>query len=223
MEGKQSRYISRCDPRTVELRELEGVSVRPVATPDDRQAVMDLRATAYGPKYFGRAKEATDALDDLPSATLLLAFRPDGRPAGTLRVLDRAKGALELDHFVEVDELLAPIADPLSATEATRLAVPRGRGAKVTKLALWKAFFQYSLDKCRITLLVWGRPPAARQYRSLLFADLGSAGAFRHPRLGTENRTLLMDMRLASDRLRDAAHPLYEFFFKMRHPRVRYE
>lgn len=181
-----------------------------------------LRQRGYGGKYGLEAHCLTDDLDLSPGCTLLLARRACGEAVGTLRILDRRLGPVELDSFVQVDDLLSPEKHPVA--EATRFCVPHCADSRWIKLALWKAFFLYCQTKDVKTMLISVRKSGARDYRHLLFDNLGQAGAYTHPLLGSQaHETYAFDVASGPARYLASRHPLYHFFVTESHPQIAFE
>ncbi len=202
---------------------IDEIRVTPARNRSQRTQALRLRARGYS-KYFTSPKDAADDLDASPNCLLLVASTASDEIIGTMRILDGARGPIELESFAPLARLGAPEVAARSFAEATRLTVMPGPRSRAVKLALWKAFFVFAMRHRRRGMLVWGRPPAARQDQRLLFEDLGPAFEFVHPLLGSEkNRSLWMDLRQARERLRTTRHPLYDFFFEMHHPKVSVE
>ncbi len=200
---------------------IDEIRVTPARDDPQRTRALELRVRGYS-KFFSTPETAVDELDGSPHCLLLLATAPGGEEVGTMRILDGTHGPIELEAFVPFERLEAKNDVGRSYAEATRLAVSPGPWAKAAKLSLWKAFFTYSMKRRCRGMFVWGRPAAARQYRRLLFEDLGPEYEFVHPHLGpARNRSLWMDLREARERLCTANHPLYDFFFEAHHSNVR--
>lgn len=203
-------------------RSLSNLVVHPVRTKKDSEAVQALRQRGYGGKYGLDELSLTDQLDSSPGCTLLVAKRLLGEPVGTLRLLDRRLGAIELDSFLQVDDLLNPNKHPVA--EATRFCVPRCADSKWVKLALWKAFFLYCQNKGVKTMIISVRKNGARDYRHLLFENLGQAGAYTHPLLGSQaHETYAFDVASGPARYLASQHPLYHFFVTESHPQIAFE
>lgn len=113
------------------LVDITGISVRRAQTQSEVEQVFDVRWAGYK-KYFSTRAEIVDFFDEASNAVLLLAVDVDGRPLGTIRLLDRRHGAIELDQLVAVDSLLTPQQYPV--VEATRFSMPHGSQSRsVTK------------------------------------------------------------------------------------------
>ena len=191
--------------------DVSGLVVRPARTRADREKVFDVRWEGYR-KYFGARDDVVERYDFQPNATLLLATDTEDRPLGTLRILDRAHGELELDAYVDVDAIVPAAERP--CIEATRFTVPRHPRSQDIKSALWKAFHDYSRANGSQSMVIWCRKGAARMYGRLMFEDVGAEGEFRHPRLGNKtHRTYKVGLSTVEALYRDRNHPLSELFF----------
>ena len=82
-----------------------GIIVREVRTPEDQKKAQQLRNRGYR-MYFGADPASSDDEKMKPNETTYLAVDKLDNPLGTIRVLDRRKGEIELDHFLDVDALL---------------------------------------------------------------------------------------------------------------------
>ena len=187
------------------------ILVREARTSDDRQKVFEVRWAGYQ-KYFGSREEVIDGYDYQNNVTLLLATDAVNRPMGTLRILDRAEGKLELDAFLDVDALVPRAERP--CVEATRFTVPRHPRSREIKLALWKAFHEYAQAHGSQSMVIWATRSAARMYQALLFEDVGEVGAFTHPSLGNKlHRTFKVHLPTVEKRYHEDSHPLRDLFF----------
>lgn len=203
--------VSRGEP-TIPLRpDPSGISVRQAVSPADVEKVFDLRWQSYK-KHFDARDEVVETRDSAINATLLLATNVCDRPLGTLRILDRGQGEIELDDFLDVDSLLSPIERP--AVEASRFVVPRHPRAEDVLLALWRSFYHHSRAREARTMLIQARPGAARRYRRLGCQNAGPLGEFRHPRLGDlAYRTYKLFVPAAEFLYRRHEHELADFLF----------
>ena len=194
------------------------IHVRRAVSGEDLERALEVRWRGYQ-KYFDRRESVRDVFDEQENATVLLASRPDGTAIGTLRILDRRKGSIELDSFLDIDRLLPRERQPVA--EATRFAVPLGPDSRWIKLALWKAYYRYCWHEGLATMLIAVRNSAARDYRSLLFESLGEGGCFLHPTLGAKSHeTFAFDVPGGPARYKTAQHPFYAFFVEQEHPQI---
>ena len=199
-------------------RILRTIQVRRAVSDEEVAQAYAVRWRGYR-KYFDDPGSVRDHLDAGENAVLLLASRGDGTPVGTLRILDRRRGPIELDAFLSVDGLLPAERHPVA--EATRFAVPTCPDSRWIKLALWKAYFRYCSSEGLATMLICVRRSAVRDYENLLFENLGEAGAFSHPLLAAHrHETYAFDVPSGPERYRTAGHPLYAFFVEDEHPLI---
>lgn len=194
------------------------IEVFPATEPASRSEAFQVRFNGYK-RYFSGVEACTDELDHLPQTTLMLARHKFEGPLGTLRIIDRRKGTIELDQFLDLSRLLGEKAR--SCAEATRFSVPQGPHAKVVKLLLWKAFMRFCKAGEVQRMIVWTKPAASRDYRFLMFQSLGIEGKFRHPILGNrEHETFVTEMEDADSRFSSSHHPLHKFMFAHHHPQI---
>lgn len=181
-------------------------SVRVVRTPEDREKALQVRARGYN-MYGDLDPEEVVAK---PNETTFLAVDQNDAPVGTLRVLDRRNGKIELDNFLDVDELLDE--DEKPCAEATRFAIPKHPKGMIIKILLWKAYFNYCRTQGIRTMLVSCRPLLARNYLFLLFEDIGPQGYYKHKHLkNKEHRTYKMNVANMPILWRRHNHPLCMF------------
>jgi hypothetical protein len=203
-----------------ELKEsiLSQIMVRKVASASDYKCAMILRHAGYK-KYGLSLAQVEDHLDNSPNATILIAENNSHEPLGTMRILDRTSGPIELDSFIDVPLILKE--KERSCAEGTRLSVPLSPLSGYTKFALWKAFHRYCLSFQVATMLIWVRAGTAKQYRTLLFDSVGPHGVFIHPTLGNkEHATYALDVVTAESRYRACKHPYYRAAFCIQQPKI---
>lgn len=201
--------------------DIRNIVVRKATTSMDHEKALSIRWAGYG-KYFTDRAKINDRFDAQKNCTLLLATDArNDNPIGTLRILDRQTGSIELDQFLDVGSLIYAEGHPNA--EATRFSVPATPSAHIIKLALWKAFWLYCCSHGIRTMLIWTRQSAARDYKRLLFSSVGSPGVFVHPLLGDiEHHTYIMDIESAIRCYEDTSHPLYTFFVLDVHPKIQF-
>ncbi|SPD76521.1 hypothetical protein PITCH_A980035 [uncultured Desulfobacterium sp.] len=137
------------------------------------EKVMDIRWSGYK-KYQLERNSIEDIYDHQENCTLLLAEDSTGNAIGTIRVMNRIKGRIELDDFLDLDNILNET--EIYCAEASRLSVPQGPKSKEVKLALWKAYHRYCLAHQITTMVIAARPGASRDYQKLLFKKVGGGG-----------------------------------------------
>lgn len=196
------------------------IRVRRAVNKTDLEKVYEVRYRGYA-KYFSDPMQVREPLGQTPGCVLLLATDAQDHALGTLRILDRRRGAIELDSYLDVDQLLPEGQHPVA--EATRYSVPANPASKWIKLALCKAYFQYCRDTLAKTMLIWIRKCAEREYQRMLFERVNSNGGFSHPRLGAvPHQTWMLDVQTAPARYRASAYPLYQLLYEAEHPNIRY-
>jgi len=195
------------------------IFVRKAKTEEGLRRVFDIRWEGYK-KYVNKKEEVIDEYDFASNATLLLAEDGFNEPVGTMRILDRRHGKIELDEFIEVDSLLTE--HEKQCAEVTRFSFSKHLKSKLIKYLLWKAVFRYCQANQINTLLISMPPSAARDYQRLfLLEDLGPSGVYHHRRLGNaEHHTFKCDIPRTIEFLRSSKHPLYEFFCTDNHPNI---
>jgi len=197
----------------------EDIFVYKVTNEVDLKKALYVRFRGYQ-KYGQSIKEIPDNYDISPHCTILLATDSHGNPLGTMRLLDRRGGQIELDSFLDVDSLLSPDKHPV--VEATRLCVPRHPKSKLIKQALWKAYYLYCRYNNIKSMIIWIKSGAKKDYVNyLLFQDLGLDGRFTHPLLGNkEHKTFLLDVASCESLYRNFNPSFYKFFFIDHHPNI---
>ena len=216
MEGK----MSASNQRKLNI-DFSNINVRRAVTEEDIEQVYQLIWQGYK-KYFNDISEIRDEYNNSCSTILLLATNNDNQPLGTMRILDRNHGKIELDSFIDVDKILS--ASEMPCTEATRLSVPSHPDSLATKLALYKVFFTYCNDNQISTMIISARPELAANYTSFLyFEDIGEKGVYGHSLLGgKEHRSFKLDLKNAWKIYRESNYPLYNFFCVEKHPNITY-
>jgi hypothetical protein len=187
------------------------ITVREAQNPEDRRKVLKLRERGYK-MYFGSGSGTADHDKPLPNETVFLAVDQDDKPVGTLRVLDRTKGKIELDNFLDVDALLDEKEKPCA--EATRFTIAKHPKGVIIKILLWRAYFKYCQSRGIRTMLISSRPIMAKNYTYLLFKEIGLKGVYRHNHLkNKEHSTYKMNIPSLRDLWIQAKHPLFKFMF----------
>lgn len=205
---------------SVELDAEKRITVRKAVTIDDMTKVFRVRWEGYK-KYYKSEDENMDTCDFSPHATLLLAEDKQHNAVGTLRILDRRYGSIELDKFVNIDSFL-PDEQGMNVIEATRFSIPNHPDSKVIKLLLWKALLRYCEVNHIDTILMSARPAAARSYRSLFFENVGPLGVYKHTLLGNlEHQTYKATISKERRLLKEKNWPLYHFFFVKDHSNIK--
>lgn len=196
----------------------ENIFIHKAITINDMRKVFNTRWEGYK-KYFNHQTELIDLADFSPHATLLLAEDEHNKTLGTLRILDRRYGKIELDEFIDVDSVIPE--NPGSCIEATRFSIPSHSNSKSIKLLLWKALLCYCQINCIDTIVMSARPAAARAYRCLLFEDAGPLGVYCHSLLGNlEHRTYKCNISERKYVMKEKDQSLYHFFFLDDYPKI---
>jgi len=196
------------------------LSVRVARTAQEVEQALHVRWLGYR-KYESCARPVLEDLDRGKNCSLLLATDGQGNAVGTIRILDRSVGPIELERFLDVDALLP--GSNRSVAEATRLSVPHSPVASRVKLLLWKAYYLLCLRRKTEYMLVSMRPGAARAYEGLLFSK-AAGGAYSHADLGgLPHETYSLHVPSARERFASRSHPLYEFFIDAATPEISLE
>jgi hypothetical protein len=195
--------------------------VRPVRTQDDLFKAVVIRHQAYSRHLpeLGRRLTAPEPADTEPGCTVLLAEnRLDRSPLATVRLQVNEFGPLALERSIELPGWL----QGRKLAEATRLALADTvRGRFVTQV-MFKAFFQFCLERDVEWMVVCARPPLDRIYLSLLFEDVVPGGVFiplRHS-ANIPHRALAFNVATAEARWRTAGHSMYAFMGLTLHPDI---
>lgn len=195
-----------------------GIRVRPARSQSELEQVYAVRYRGYA-KYLHDPQSVREALDQSAACILLLATDVQDTPLGTMRLLDRRLGPIELDQYLDVDRLLPAAQQPV--VEATRYSVPASPISKWVKLALCRAYFQYCHRSEAGSMLIWIRRSAEREYRRMLFEKVPN-GSFSHPQLGAlPHETWRLDVPSAPARYRSEARLLYRLLYEETHPEIR--
>ena len=193
-------------------------TVRKAKNQEDFKRVFDVRWEAYK-RFFNRKDDLIDLKDFGPNATLLLVEDKKNNAVGTIRILDQRHGRIELDHFIEVNSLIARNERPVA--EATRLSIPKHPNSEVIRFLLYKAFFLYCQHNRINTMLISVRRIASRNYRLFYFKNLGPSGIYNHPLMGgLEYHTYKCNISESCKFLKIINFPLYHFFCMKDHPNI---
>jgi hypothetical protein len=201
------------------MSQMDNIFIRKAKTEDGLNRVFDVRWAGYK-KYFNNKEESIDKYDYAPNVTLLLAEDGSHEAVGTMRILDRRHGKIELDEFIEVDSLIPDSEKPCA--EVTRFSFSKHLKSKLIKLLLRKAVFRYCQENQINTMLISMPPTAARDYQRLfLLEDTGPSGVYHHRLLGNvEHHTYKCDIPKTMEFLRSSRHPLYDFFCTDNHSNI---
>lgn len=188
----------------------------------DLAKAVTIRQAAYGRHVpeLAATLGTPELYDHQPGTAVLLArSKLDDEPLGTLRIQTNLYGPLALEQSIELPGWLGT----MRLAEATRLGVGRGRVGRLVKAALFKAYYLYCVQNGIDWMVVTGRAPLDRQYDALCFADLYPGRGYipMHHVGGIPHRVLSLEVNSVEERWRNGPHPLYEFFFRTRHPDIR--
>ena len=199
--------------------DLDELCIFPATSAEEREKVFDVRYEGYG-KYYDSRADVIDKYDSAPNVTLLLATDGKGGPLGTMRLLDRSQGEIELDEFLDAENLFSEaVAD--SCIELTRFAVPHHAWRKKLKISLIKASYLYGKHNGSEALVAWVREDKAHLCRQFLYKSVGPDGSFHHPGIGGEqHNTYKLDLTNVEQRYKEQEHSFYEFLCITEHKNI---
>lgn len=184
----------------------------------DHATVLELRRAGYGADYTPAS--FPEELDLAPNAAVILASR-DGRPCATARILDGKRGAIELDRFIRVADV---VPKEEGYAEMTRLvASPVSRKLRyVLLMCLYKTYLNYCVAHGIPRMIVSAKAALAFNYLEMGFVDVGDAGAYTHASLAASpHRTYTLELKGAEQTLhRIGQHILAAFIFERCHPNL---
>jgi hypothetical protein len=192
-----------------------------IASAEELMGVARLRAAAYGKHLPALATNLLqpEAADFEPGNVVFVAVSKfDGSMLGTLRTHANVFKPLPLEASIALPEHF----HGRRMIEATRLSVLGSLQSSVVRNALFKAYYQYSLQQKADWMLATGRRPIDRMYDGLMFTDVLEPGTF-YPMAhvaGVPHRVMCLAPADAEPRWRQAEHPLYSFAFQDRHPDI---
>jgi hypothetical protein len=196
--------------------------VREVRTQDELFKAVAVRYEAYSRHLpeLGRRLTAPEPADSRPGYTVLLAEnRLDGTPLATIRLQTNDVEPLVLEQSIDLPDWL----QGRRLAEATRFAVASQVRGRYVSYVMFKAFWQFCLERDIEWMVVCARPPLDRIYLSLLFEDVVAGGAFvplKHA-ANVPHRVLAFNVTTSEPRWRTAGHPYYPFMALTVHPDIR--
>jgi len=196
--------------------------VKSAETQDDLFKAVAVRYEAYSRHLpeLGRRLTAPEPADTAPGYTVLLAEnRLDRSPLATVRLQTNERGPLALEGSIALPDWLAG----RKLAEATRLAVADGVRGRFVTLVMFKAFFQFCLERDVEWMVVCARSPLDRIYLSLQFEDVVVGGTpipLKHS-ANIPHRVIAFNVATAEARWRTAGHSLYSFMGLTLHPEIR--
>jgi hypothetical protein len=195
------------------------IVIRKAESEGDFNRIFEIRGTGHA-KYINNKEQISDAFDFAANTVLLLAEDKQRNVVGTMRVLDRRYGPIELDTFLDVDSLVS--GDEMPCVEVSRFWIPKHLKSKLIKFLFWKAVLQYCLANQIRTILISIRPSTARFYQRLLFFENADpSGTYQHKILDNlEYHVFKCDIQKAFELLKVNKHPLYDFFCKENHQNI---
>lgn len=186
---------------------MKKISVFPVNTLKDREKVFETRLKGYR-RYFDKIENVIDEHDYAPNHHLLLAVNEYGTPVGTMRLLDRRYGNIELDTFINVGNIIDECYSN-SCVEVTRFAVPTNEYSKEIKTELYKAYYLYCWKNDIKAGVIWAKRAMVREYKWLGFESLGEKGKFKHLKLSNApHETFILPFN--HDKSWQMRHPLFK-------------
>jgi hypothetical protein len=192
-----------------------------IASAEELMGVARLRAAAYGKHLPALATHLLqpEAADFEPGNVVFVAVSKfDGSMLGTLRTHANVFKPLPLEASIALPEHF----HGRRMIEATRLSVLGSLQSSVVRNALFKAYYQYSLQQKADWMLATGRRPIDRMYDGLMFTDVLEPGTF-YPMAhvsGVPHRVMCLAPADADRLWREASHPLYNFTVQTKHPDI---
>ncbi len=195
------------------------ITIRRATNQEDMWKVFDVRWKGYK-KYFDNKSEMIDAYDFERNSTLLLAEDESGEAVGTMKILDRRYGRIELDDFIDIDSLLS--SDGKLCVEATRFSIPMQKHSRLIKLLLWKTLVLYCrLNRVNNLILSVRSNAVARDYTRLNFHNAGPSGVYTHEQLGNiEHQTYICDIMETQEALKNNNPRMHNFLFIQDAPNI---
>lgn len=196
-------------------------TIRAVTGAQDLAKAVSVRHRAYARHVPSLAEtlRRPESNDSAPGCVVLLAeSRLDGEPIGTLRIQTNRFRPLALEASARLPGSFAGC----SLAEATRLGVSLGRVGRVVKTMLFKAFYLYCVETRIDWMVIGARSPLDRMYEGLLFNDV-FPGRPPVPLKHADNiphRILSFEVETAEQRWLEAEHPMFDLFFRTRHPDI---
>lgn len=160
-----------------------------------------------------------DVIDKAKQTTLFLAQDRELGPLGSVRVVNRQFGELELERYCDLEKYLGE--HWTRCTEVTRFAVLPGPKQEEIRRLLWKAVWLYSV-KYQVRYILKACPELALdRVKSLGFEPLPDEASFVHPCFQDELlRLCVNDMEGIRGRFESVNHPLYHFLFEENHTQI---
>ena len=196
--------------------------VKIATTQDDLFNAIAVRYQAYSRHLpeLARHLRGPEPADTAPDCSVLVAEnRLDRTALATMRLQTNDHGPLALESSIELPAWLKG----RSLVEATRLAVADGVKGRFVTLVMFKALFQFCLERDVEWMVVCARAPLDRIYLSLLFQDVMADGQYvplKHS-ANIPHRALAFNVATAEARWRTAGHSLYAFMGLTLHPDIR--
>jgi len=210
---ESNHYLKTCEKNSMDLD--ENFYIRKANTQKDFKIAFDIRWRAYQ-RFFNKTDDLIELNDFQSNATLLIVEDNQNKPVGSMRILDRRYGKIELDRFVDIKSLIPR--SELPCAEGSRLSIPNHPNSKVIRFLLYKAFYLYCKSNRIDTMLISVRRITARNYRYFYFKNVGPAGIFNHPHLGNlEYHTYKCNISETGKFLKIMNEPLYQFFSVKEH------
>jgi len=200
--------------------DLGGVRVRVAVSDADFGIVAELRRTGFSRVIPDSANVCwIDDLDHAPGVFSLIGYSEQGEPVASMRVQDGRRGALELERFVPLVELVGP--EDLPATQFGRLSVIKAPGSRTVMYGLFKAAWRWALRE-NIRNIVITTPPWSKPiYDAMFFAALGPRGEFLHQYAGgAPHITMTLPVLGAEKIWRVGGSPLCQQIFDTDHPHL---
>lgn len=170
----------------------------------DKADALEVRRQVYCDELGYKWELAEDGFD--VRASICVVRTGKGRPIASLRIVGPRDRPLEVEQFVQIDDILPPNSRP---GEISRFCVlpPFRRISSSVHFALFQFAFDLAQAERFSHFIVWAKPTIMPIYRYLLFQVVEGV-SFRHPELGNDlHHVLVLDLQGLAVRYRRARHP----------------
>jgi hypothetical protein len=188
------------------------IKIKPARTRSEIEKAMNVRWIGYK-KYDGFEEAHLEQLDLGLNCTIFLAQDSAGEVLGTMRILDRRFGPIELESFIDVDVLMPH--SPRSIAELTRFSIPADPRSRLIKHLFWKTYFDFCVKNSIDFMLVSGKESATKDYKLLCFSELEN-GQYFHSGLGNlPHFSYYLEIPKVPALYLERKHPMRSFFCEL--------
>ena len=199
---------------------MSDLSVYRVHTRHEYERVLHLRARGPGhhtddPAFYRDDRDFAD------NALVLITADLQGEDLGTMRIMNRNTGPVELDDYLDVNRALQTTEQGMA--EATRFVVPDHPRRREVELALLKAYYRYCRFHGIHMALISAAADPGRQWREPLFREGEACGLYRKGgNSPMEDYTRMLDMEAIATGFgeRDLENTMHVFFNKSIHKQI---